>query len=198
MRKTTFALGLGLALSVGAADLAAQQQPPRPDSARAGAQAGQRGMKGQRGMPGRPGRAARGGHGALLRGITLTDAQKAQLRTMREEQRAAMQAKRPAMQASRDSARKVMEGARAARQRGDTAALRAIRTQRLARRDQRFAQMAQAREQHIAAIRAILTPEQRVQFDRNVAEMKQRGEQRKAGGRPGRGPRGGGAQFRGA
>lgn len=52
--------------------------------------------------------------------------------------------------------------------------------------------MEQAREQHIAAVRNILTAEQRVQFDKNVAEMKQR--QAKRGERFGRkgerGPRG--------
>lgn len=173
MRKTTFALGLGLALSVGAADLAAQQQrPARPDSAKAGAAPGQRAMRGARAP-----RMQRGpqGHGMLLKGITLTDAQRAQLRAHRDAQHDTMRVKR-------DSARQAMETARAARQRGDTAALRAMRTQR-------EAAMVQQREREIAYIRSILTAEQRTQFDRNVAEMKQRMENRAANAR-GRRPAG--------
>ena len=42
----------------------------------------------------------------------------------------------------------------------------------------------------IAAIRGILTAEQRVQFDKNVATMKERMEKRQAGMREGRGQRG--------
>lgn len=165
MRKTTFALGLGLAFSVGAADLAAQQQA-------------------------RPDRAARGtsvstprGQGALLKGITLTDAQKAQLKTHREQQRAQRQA-------SRDSGQQTFEAARAARQRGDTTAMRTLR-------EQQRAQMTQVRDREIATIRSFLTAEQRVQFDRNVEEMKARGANRPAASRDGRGQRGARAGSRG-
>ena len=90
MRKTTFALGLGIALTLGAADLAAQQQrPARPDSAKAGARAG-----GQMGPRGGRGAMARGpqGHGMLLRDITLTDAQKAQLQAQHTRQQEARRA----------------------------------------------------------------------------------------------------------
>jgi Spy/CpxP family protein refolding chaperone len=158
MRKTTFALGLGIALSLGAADLSAQQQrPARPDSAKAGARAG-----GQVGPRGTRGAMARGpqGHGMLLRDITLTDAQKAQLQAHRTQQQ---EARRAAAGANRQA----MEQARAARQSGDTAALRAFRAGQQAR-------MTAARDAEIAAIRNILTAEQRVQFDKNVATMKER------------------------
>ena len=158
MRKTTFALGLGLALSVGAADLAAQQQA-RPDRA-----ARENSARAQRGP------------GALLRGITLTDAQRAQLEAHREQQKAARQA-------SRDSGQQAFDAARAARQRGDTAALRTLR-------EQQRVQMTQARDREIAALRGILTAEQRVQFDRNVEAMKARAANRPAGAREGRGMRG--------
>ena len=73
-------MGFGLALLVGAAGAAAAQgtrSDARPDSARRerGEMKGERGMR--RGGPGGP-------QGALLRGITLTDAQKTQLKEMRK------------------------------------------------------------------------------------------------------------------
>jgi hypothetical protein len=71
------------------------------------------------------------------------------------------------MQAARDGAKKQGGEVREARQRGDTAAARAA-----AQRNRQA--MALQREQHITAVRNILTAEQRVQFDKNVAEMKQR------------------------
>lgn len=174
MRKTTFALGLGIALTLGAADLSAQQQrPARPDSAKVGANPGGH-------LRTRGGRAAMTpapqGHGMLLRDITLTDAQRAQLQAHRTAQQ-------EARRASADANRQAMERARAARQSGDTAALRAFRTEQQAR-------MAQARDAEIAAIRNILTADQRVQFDRNVAAAKERMEKRQASVREGRGQRG--------
>jgi hypothetical protein len=39
----------------------------------------------------------------------------------------------------------------------------------------------QRREQHVAAIREILNADQRVQFDKNLAEMKARGAERRGG-----------------
>lgn len=160
MRKTTFALALGLALTAGAADLAAQQQQARPDRVAKGNAA-----RGQRGP------------GPLLKGITLTDAQQAQLKAHGEQQRAARRADRAKGQHG-------SEAARAARQRGDTAALRTLR-------EQQRAQMTQVRERELATIRGFLTAEQRVQFDRNVEEMKARAANRPAGAREGRGLRGG-------
>jgi hypothetical protein len=85
------------------------------------------------------------------------------------------------MQAGREKNRAQLEELRAARQRGDTAAVRKAFE---ARRDL----MLQEREQHVAAIRSILSAEQRVQFDKNVAELKTRMAER--GARPGKGMRG--------
>jgi len=188
MRKSTFALGLGLALSLGAADLAAQQAPVRPDSAKPGARARGHGEHG--GARGERGPRARGeargprGDGALLRGITLTDAQKAQLKTLREQQR-------ESFKANAEGRKKAMEDVRAARERGDTAAVRKFR-------DQQRTQMTQQMERQTAAVRGILTPEQRSQFDKNVAEMKQRMEKRATQVREGRGAREGRGFRRGA
>jgi hypothetical protein len=84
------------------------------------------------------------------------------------------------MESRREAMKKQFDEARAARERGDTSAARAIM-------ERNRQQRAQLREQHLAAVRNILTAEQRVQFDKNVAEMKQRQAQR--GERP-RGERG--------
>ena len=151
MRQIMTRLGLGLTLTVGATSVVLAQST-RPDSARP--ERSERGAKGDRGM-------RRGGpDGALLKGITLTDAQKTQLQALRKEQRTAMEKNRGQFSA-------VMKEAREARQKGDTATARArmsvVRTQ-----------MAQQREQHVASLRNILTAEQQKQFDANVTAWKER------------------------
>ena len=166
MRKTMTRMGLGLALIVGMATVAAAQNAradARPDSARRdGRWGGERGMR--RGGP--------DGGGALLKGITLTDAQKTRLEALRKEQK-------PEMKKSREQFGAVMKEARDARQRGDTVTARA-------KMDQVRAQMDAQRTRQIASLRTILTAEQQKQLDANVAAMKQRGEQRwEKGGRRG-------------
>jgi Spy/CpxP family protein refolding chaperone len=94
----------------------------------------------------------------LFRDITLTDAQKAQLQKVHDAEVQRMQAHHDAMRAAFDSVR-------AARQRGDTAAARALF-------DRTRATMEQERDQHLAAIRNVLTTDQRTQFDKNVADLK--------------------------
>jgi protein CpxP len=109
----------------------------------------------------------RGGPGAgdaLLKGITLTDAQKTQLKSLRKEQTSEMKK-------SREQFGAVMKEARDARQRGDTAAARV-------KMDQVRTQMTAQRDRQIASLRTILSAEQQKQLDANIAEMKQRGEQR--------------------
>jgi len=150
------AMTLGLALSLGAVGVASAQATQQP----------QRSEQGERGWGRGPGK-------GLLKGINLTDAQKAKLKEMRKSEKS---------NASNDQFRKAMADARAARQRGDTAAARA---QMQALRPQ----MEQARERQVAAMRSILTPDQLKQFDANVAEMKQHAGQRRegrAGGHEGR------------
>jgi protein CpxP len=160
MRKTIF-MGLGLALSL-AGTAAAQSGQDAPKRERG---EGKRGMgEGRRG----------GGDGLLFKDITLTDAQKTQVKALR-------QAEHDKMEANREQNRKLFDEARAARQRGDTAAART-----LMQRNRQL--MQQNREQHIAQVRTILTAEQRIQFDKNVAELKLRQEKR--GDRFGAGKRG--------
>jgi Spy/CpxP family protein refolding chaperone len=100
----------------------------------------------------------------LLRDITLTDAQKAQLKTLQEQDRAQMESRRAEFDKQRDAMK-------ALREKGDTAAVRAQLTQRRA-------QMDQERDRRSAAIRNILTADQRVTFDKNVAAAKQRESER--------------------
>jgi protein CpxP len=153
MRKTTMTMALGLALSLGAVGAASaqatQQQPQRQERA-------DRGMR--RGGPG----------GELLKGINLTEDQKARLKDLRKSEK------------PNEQVRKAMQDARAARQRGDTAAARA---QMQALRPQ----MEQERERHVSAIRAILSPDQQKQFDANVAEWKKNAAQRQEAHKEGRG-----------
>ena len=160
MRKSALiAFGLAVAMAGTAA-----AQAPKGDTLRGSRGDGARGERFER----------RGGgpNGFLLRGITLTDAQKTQLEQLRV-------AERQKMETSRGGMKQRAEQVREARQRGDTAAMR-VEGQK------RREEMQRVREQHVAAVRNILTPEQRVQFDKNVAEMKQHeSEHGKHGGRDG-------------
>ena len=99
MRKTTMAMALGLALSLGTVGIASAQSTQQP----------QRVEHEGRGMRRGPGE-------GLLKGINLTADQKARLKTLRESERS-----NPA----NEQFRKAMADVRAARQRGDTAAARA-------------------------------------------------------------------------
>jgi len=128
---------------------------------------GRRGGMGMRGMG--PGMM----DSALLKGITLNDAQKSKLAQIQEAERAKMQAEGGAGRAEMDSIR-------AARERGDTAAAQRLMAAQRAKMDAR-------REAQIVAIRGILTPDQLTQFDANVAELKKRAAG--MGGRRGRPPR---------
>jgi Spy/CpxP family protein refolding chaperone len=176
MRKTMTKMGLGLALIVGAAGVAAAQgtrPDARPDSVRR--DRGERGdLNGERGMR----RRGPGGPGALLRGITLTDAQKTRLQELRKAQE-------PEMKKTREQLGAVMKEARDARQRGDTATARAKMAQVKTAMDAQ-------RERQTASLRTILTADQQKQLDANIAAFKERaargakGEHRDHRGRAGK------------
>jgi Spy/CpxP family protein refolding chaperone len=104
------------------------------------------------------------GDGLLLKGIELTEGQRTQVAQLRKTQRDAMESRRK-------QGKTEFEAMREARQRGDTAAVRA-----------QMSKLQQARElertQHVAAVRNLLTAEQRVQFDKNVTELKAREAER--------------------
>ena len=159
MKKTTIA-ALGLALTLGVAGAAsAQSTEPHPSRDRAG-------------QVERGGRRGGGPEQMLLKGITLTEQQKEKIKSLRESEMTS---------GSRDQFRKAMTEAREARERGDTVAANA-RMQEIRK------QMDAQREQRIASLRGVLTAEQQKQFDTNVAEWKQRGDQHRGEARRG-GPR---------
>jgi Spy/CpxP family protein refolding chaperone len=124
---------------------------------------------------GRGGRSGRGGPAMmdqmLLKNITLTDAQKAQLEKVRKSERASMQNDGGTRRGDFDAIRK-------ARQAGDTATARKLMAEQRTRMDAHLTA-------HAAAIRAILTPDQQKQLDANAADLKTHPMQLGRGGRGG-------------
>ena len=166
--STVRALALGALLVVGVAGVSAAQTPvtpkPRADSGE------------YRRSPRPDGQFRRGpGGGREGRGfgrdLNLTEAQKAQIKTIRQKYQ-------PQNKAVRDRAKPFMEAARAARQKGDSAAFRSNMEQ--ARQVMQSGQSVRTQEQ--AEIRAILTPDQQAKFD---ARQKAVAERRAKGGEKG-------------
>ena len=158
-------LALGALMLVGVAGIAAAQSNAAPQSRsdsgsyRRGPHAGQ--MQGRRG----PGR------GEFGRDLNLTDAQKAQVKAIREKYQ-------PQNEALRTQAKPFMDAARAARQKGDTAAARSNMLK--ARQVMQGGQSIHTQE--MTEVRGILTPDQRAKFD---ARQKTMSERRAKGGRKG-------------
>ena len=94
-----------------------------------------------------------GGRESLGRGLNLTDAQKAQIKAIRQK----YQLQNDALRAQ---AKPFMDAARAARQKGDSAAARTNME-----KAHQIMHGASFRTQERAEIRAILTPEQQAKFD---------------------------------
>lgn len=151
VRSTLFGL-LILGASAGMAYAQATQPAPDASSRRAA-------IKDGRG----PDRGARG----LFRGIELTDAEKASLKTVRAKYK-------DQFKSLHDSFKPQREELRAARQRGDTAAAKAIWAKSADQRAKARAVETQMRSD----LRAALTPAHREQFDKNVAALEQRMERR--------------------
>ena len=163
-----------IALVVGGAVVAAAQQPAQTPSPRAH----QRGMQdstrkhfGGRGF----------GPGAmqkqLFKGITLSDAEKTNIKNVHTKYEAQMKA-------LREQFKPQMKAARQARQRGDTAALKNLWAQTSAQREQTKKLLEAERND----LRGALAAEHRAQFDANVKQLEQRVAQRankefKRGGR---------------
>ena len=132
------------------------------------------GMRAGRG----PGLGARG----LFRGIELSDAEKASLKTVREKYK-------DQFKALHDSFKPQREELRAARQRGDTVAARAI----WAKSGDQREKMRALETQMQGDLRAALTPAHREQFDKNATALKERMDRRMSkASRPGdrKSPRG--------
>ena len=149
MRKTRV-LALVVASLVSTASFAGAQAPA------AGAKAGRHAMG--RGMEGR-----RGGERGALRGLKLSDAEKAKVKEIHAKYAAEGKT-------LRESLKPTMQEARALRQKGDTAGLRALRDKNKPARDQMEA--LQVRQQ--AEIRAALSPENQKLFDANVQQLAKR------------------------
>jgi Spy/CpxP family protein refolding chaperone len=105
-------------------------------------------------------RGARGLRGGLMKGITLSDAEKANLKAV--HQKYASQ-----MKAVREQSRPDMQAMRDARQRGDTAAVKALWQKNAELREQNKGVMQAERNE----MRAALTPANQTKFDANVAAM---------------------------
>jgi Spy/CpxP family protein refolding chaperone len=166
MRKTRV-IGLVVASLVSVGSLA-QAQASAP-SARQERHAERRGVEGRQ------------GRGGLFRGITLTDAEKAHVKQIREKYNAEAKPLRESMQPA-------MKDARAAREKGDTAAVKAAWDKTAGGREKLRALMDRER----AEIRTALTPEHQKTFDANAKQMEQR---RAEFGKHGKGDRAGRAGF---
>ena len=119
--------------------------------------------------------AQRGMRDGLLRGVKLSDAEKARMKEVQAKYRT------DAM-AFRESMKPALAEARAARQRGDTAAVRAVLDRTRVEREKART----LREQHVAAVRSVLSAENQETFDANVKQVKAQAASRiKAGRRDG-------------
>jgi len=154
--STVRTLALGALMLVGVAGVSAAQSTATPRT------------RPNAGSYQRRGPAAREGLG---RDITLTDAQKAQLKAIRQKYQ-------PQEAALRTQSKPFMDAARVARQKGDTAAARTNmeKARQVMQGGQSF------RTQQQADIRAILTPEQQAKFD---AHQKAAADRRAQGAKKG-------------
>jgi len=153
-------LALGALMIVGVAGVSAAQSTTTPPTR------AQRSGEMRRG-------GGRGGFGADL---NLTEAQKAQIKTIRAKYK-------PQNEALRAQAKPFMDAAHAARQKGDTATARAemLKARNVMQGGQTF------RNQENAEIRAILTPEQQAKWDARQKQMGERGKgEHKGWGRKGK------------
>jgi Spy/CpxP family protein refolding chaperone len=145
-------LALGALMIVGVAGVSAAQSTTTPPSR--GPRSGE--MQGRRGS---------GGGREFGRDLNLTDAQKAQIKTIHAKYQ-------PQNEALRNQAKPFMEAARAARQKGDTAAARSnmLKARQVMQGGQSY------RTQEMGEVRAILTPDQQAKFDARQKSMAERGK----------------------
>src|SRR6266513_1288378 len=162
-------LALGAMMLVGVAGISAAQSTTtpqvKPDS----------GMY-RRGRAGGEFRDRRGPGRDFFADLNLTDAQKAQIKAIRQKYQ-------PQNEAARTQAKPFIDAARAARQKGDTVAFRS-------NMDKARQVGESTRTQETTEIRNVLTPDQRTKFD---ARQKERADRRAKGGRKGWDKKGPGA-----
>ncbi len=153
-------LALGALMIVGVAGVSAAQSTATPPSR--GPHSGQM-------------QARRGPGGEFGRDLNLTDAQKAQVKAIRQKYQ-------PQNEALRAQSKPFMDAARAARQKGDSATARS----NMEKAHQVMQGGQSIRTQEMAEIRAILTPDQQAKFDARQKTMGERGK----GGHKGWGKKG--------
>ena len=161
--STVRTLALGALMLVGVAGVSAAQSTATP---RTHPDAGSH-QRGDRRGP--------GGRDGFGRDLKLTDAQKAQIKAIRQKYQ-------PQNDALRAQAKPFMDAARAARQKGDSAAFRSNME-----KAHQIMQGASFHTQERAEIRAILTPEQQAKFDaheKDRAQGRHKGWGRKGHGAP--------------
>ena len=154
--STVRTLALGALMLVGVAGVSAAQSTATPRRPEAGSY-----------------RRGPGGRDGFGRNLNLTDAQKAQIKAIRQKYQ-------PQNTALRAQAKPYMDAAKAARQKGDTVAFRSNME-----KAHQVMQNASYRTQEQAEIRAILTPEQQAKFDAQAKDRAQGGH--KGWGRKGKG-----------
>lgn len=153
-------IALVFASLVSAASFAGAQAPA--SGAQAERHAMGRGMEGERGQRG------------LLRGIKLSDTEKAKLKEIHAKYA-------PEQKQLHESLKPAMQEARAARQKGDSAAARAAFERTKGDRDKMKALM----DREHAELRAALSPENQKQFDANLQQLAQRRTEGKKGDKKG-------------
>ena len=174
---------LGVALLIGSAGVAVAQTPQTQTQKQGVSPRGDRRLEGNFRRGGRRGGFRRGGEfgGRLVKDLNLTDAQKAQVKTIREKYRTQFQTLRTQMKPQ-------FENIRALRQKGDTAGARAA----LQRQRTEFGPRLQAlQKQQDTDFRNILTAEQRTKYDAAKAARQKRFEERQKNGDFRRGKNGG-------
>ena len=149
----------GAMLLMGSATLASAQRPTHPQRPMG------KHVRGAHGMMGAPG--ARG----LFKGITLSDAEKANVKAVREKYAAQQKA-------LREQFKPQMQAARAARQKGDTAALKDLWQKSAGQREQAKQLMLAERND----LRGALTAANQATFDANVAALQKRVAERAQNG----------------
>jgi Spy/CpxP family protein refolding chaperone len=150
-----------IALVVGGAVVAAAQQPAQAPAHREHQSQDSTRHFGRRGFG--PGVMQK----QLFKGITLSDAEKTNIKNVHAKYAAQNKA-------LREQFKPQMEAARAARQRGDTAALKNLWAKTSAQREQAKKLLEAERND----LRVALTPDHRAQFDANVKKLEQRVAQR--------------------
>jgi Spy/CpxP family protein refolding chaperone len=122
----------------------------------------------------------RGGHDRMMKDLDLTADQQARIKAIHAKYAAQLKS-------ARDASRPNLDAMKKARASGDTAAMRAAREKMRADMRANMAPVQKVRQQEMAEIRAVLTPDQQQKFDAQQAKMKARMDSMGVRGQKGRG-----------